>query len=181
MIGELVDLGPEENFRRLQGCGQSFVAMHQAGEVGSQPLSARPAAGVGSVLILQLLDLRSRQIGEVSQTLADVGVLRIVPILIELIRAGFLGREPEGPGLGLAHFRAVGLRQQRASDAMELYAADPPGEIDSRRDVAPLVAAAGLQFAAVMFVKVDEIVGLEQHVAELGIAQAGIGPLAASP
>ncbi len=49
-------------------------------------------------------------------------------------------------------------------------------QVDSGRDVAPLVAPAGLQLAAVMFVEVDEIVGLEQHVAELGITQAGVGP-----
>ena len=78
----------------------------------------------------------------------DVGVVDVDPILIELVRAGPLGGEPDGPLLGLAHLRAIGLREQRAGHAVELHAAHPPREIDAGRDVAPLIAAADLQFAA---------------------------------
>jgi hypothetical protein len=43
-------------------------------------------------------------------------------------------------------------------------------------DVAPLIAAADLQLAAKMVVQVDEVVRLQQHVAELGVAHAAVGP-----
>ena len=45
--------------------------------------------------------------------------------------------------------------------AVELHAAHPPGQVDAGRDVAPLVAAADLQFAAVLLVEMHEIVGLQ--------------------
>ena len=79
------------------------------------------------------------------------------------------------PALGLAHLRAVGLGEQRAGEAVELHAAHPPGQVDAGRDVAPLVAAADLQLAAVLVVQVHEVVRLQQHVAELGVAQARVG------
>ena len=43
-----------------------------------------------------------------------------------------------------------------------------------------MVAAADLQFAAVLVVQMDEIVGLQQHVAELGVADAGVGAFQAA-
>ena len=43
------------------------------------------------------------------------------------------------------------------------------------RDVAPLVAAPELEIAAVVEVEAEEVVGLEQHVAELGVRDALIG------
>ena len=41
-------------------------------------------------------------------------------------------------------------------------------QVDAGDDVAPLVGAAGLQLDAVVLVQVAEVVGLQQHVAELG-------------
>ena len=44
-----------------------------------------------------------------------------------------------------------------------------PDEVDARRDVAPLVRAAHLQLDVVVLAEVPEVVGLQQHVAELGV------------
>ena len=52
-------------------------------------------------------------------------------------------------------------------------------KIDASRDVAPLVAPAGLQLTTEMLVKVDEIIRLQEHVAKFGVAHAGIAPLQA--
>ena len=45
---------------------------------------------------------------------------------------------------------------------------ETPGEVDSSRDVAPLVRSAALQHTAVRGEEVGEVVGLEQLVRELG-------------
>ena len=45
-------------------------------------------------------------------------------------------------------------------------------QLDAGGDVAPLVAAAGLQLAAFLVVQVEKVVGLQQHVAELGEGDA---------
>ncbi len=47
-----------------------------------------------------------------------------------------------------------------------------PDQPDAGDDVAPLVGAADLQCAAVALVQLDEVVGLQQHVAELGVGDA---------
>ena len=47
-------------------------------------------------------------------------------------------------------------------------------EVGAGGDVAPLIGAADLELAVVGFAQVVEIVGLEQHVAELGVADAGV-------
>ena len=49
-----------------------------------------------------------------------------------------------------------------------------PSQIDAGGDVAPLVAGADLQQAAILLVQMHEVIGLQQHVTELGIANAGI-------
>ena len=47
-------------------------------------------------------------------------------------------------------------------------------EINAGGDVAPLVAAADLQFAIVLLAQMIKIKRLQQHVAELGVADAGL-------
>ena len=52
-------------------------------------------------------------------------------------------------------------------------------ELDPHRDVAPLVRTADLQGAAMLLVESGEVIGLEQHVRELGVGDPLIGPLEA--
>ena len=47
-----------------------------------------------------------------------------------------------------------------------------PRQIDAGGDIAPLIAAADLQFAIVVAAKHVKIECLQQHVAELGVADA---------
>jgi len=135
--------------------------------------------GVLGVAGLQGCNLLLLQVREQSQALAGVRVGQVDPVLVESVGTGPAGIEPQRARLGLAHLRAVALGQERAGDAVELGAAHAPGEVDARRDVAPLVAPAHLDLAAVLLVQVHEIVGLQEHIAELGVAQPAVGALQA--
>ena len=55
-----------------------------------------------------------------------------------------------------------------------MLAREPADQVDAGGDVAPLVAAADLQRAAVPAVEVQEVVRLQQHVAELGEGDASL-------
>ncbi len=145
----------------------------------SAPLGDPPAR-IGKVLRLDAANLLLFQVREESQTAAHVGVVEIDPVLIEAIRTGPLRRKPEGAGLRLPHLRPVAPGQERAGDAVELNAEHPPRQVDAGGDVSPLIAAAGLKPAAKLPLEMDEIVGLEEHVAELGVAHSRVAPLQAA-
>ena len=72
-----------------------------------------------------------------------------------------------------------GLSDERSGEPVGLVATDLADELDPHGDVAPLVAATDLQFAAVVLVQAQEVVGLEEHVAELGVADALVRSLEA--
>ena len=57
-------------------------------------------------------------------------------------------------------------------DGIRLPAEATPDELGTSDDVAPLVAGAGLQFHSMRLIEVSEVVGLQQHVAELGVRDA---------
>ena len=54
---------------------------------------------------------------------------------------------------------------------------DAPHQIDAANDVAPLIAAANLHRAVVTSRQFNEIVRLQQHVAELRVGDAGAGAI----
>ena len=55
---------------------------------------------------------------------------------------------------------------------MDRHAVSAADEVDARKDVAPLVGAADLQLATVVLVQPPVVVGLQQHVRELGVRDA---------
>jgi hypothetical protein len=130
--------------------GQSFL-----GVVDLAPLEA-----------LQPLYFVERNIGEQAQELADVGVVRVPPILPEIIGAELVRVEPYGPGFRLPHLLAVGGRQQRRRHAEQLLAVDPAAKLDAVDDVAPLIRSAELEDAARAPRQLEEIIGLKDHVVE---------------
>ena len=82
--------------------------------------------------------------------------------------------EPDGAGFGLAELGAVGVGDEREGEAKDGAPELLAGEVDAGGDVAPLIAAADLQLAVVVAAEDVEIEGLEQHVAELGVADADL-------
>jgi hypothetical protein len=76
--------------------------------------------------------------------------------------------------LGLADLLAVGAKQERCGDAVRFVVAAQHAvdQIDPRHDVAVLVRARHLHAAVEAAMQVQEVVRLQQHVAELGVADA---------
>src|SRR5207249_11249766 len=58
---------------------------------------------------------------------------------------------------------------ERRHEPMRLAALDASDQVDPRGDVAPLIAAAHLDRALFAAKQVQEVVRLEQHVAEFGV------------
>src|SRR5690606_10818101 len=79
-----------------------------------------------------------------------------------------------GAALGFPELRAVALRDQREGPAPGRLAELFADQLGARRDVAPLIAASDLQFAVLRAAEVIKVVRLEQLVAELGVADAGL-------
>ena len=55
---------------------------------------------------------------------------------------------------------------------MYVFLVEAAGEVDTRRDVAPLIRAADLQLAAIAFVQLGKVVALQQTVGKLGVGNA---------
>src|SRR5439155_7426479 len=82
--------------------------------------------------------------------------------------------EPDGAGFRLAELGAVGIRDERQCESVNLFAEFLAAQVDSGGDVAPLIAAADLQFAIVFLAEHVKVQCLEQHVTELGVADADL-------
>ncbi len=146
--------------------------MHQRGHLLGERLLRRAGSRVGLQLGFKCRDLFLRQERQRFEQLDDVGVVCVDEELVEAVRAGFLGVEPDGAGGGLAVFGAVGLGQQREDEAPDGGAEFLAREFGADGDIAPLVGRADLQLAIERLAEVAEIVSLQQHVAELGETDA---------
>ena len=106
-----------------------------------------------------------------------VGVGQVDPVLIKCVGAGTvprIGREPDCLTRRLAHLRAVGAGHERRRDPVRLAglggAVVASDEVDAGNDVAVLIGAGHLDRAVGGAVEVKKIIRLEDHVAELGVA-----------
>src|SRR5262249_10234263 len=101
-----------------------------------------------------------------------VAIVDIQPELIEPERRCSLRIEPDGPRFSFAEFRSRRGLHQRPDQAVGFRRAKLSNEIDARRNVAPLIAAAQLQDAAVAIEQLKKIVRLQDQIAELGEGNA---------
>src|SRR5882724_13720287 len=90
---------------------------------------------------------QKRKILQIRDHLAIVGVN---PELVKLINAGPAGIEPHCARFGLAKLRSIRLGNEKQSQAMNCSAQLFSSEIDSSRDISPLIAPADLQLAIVI-------------------------------
>ena len=128
-------------------------------------------------LPLQVRDLGSAALAEHLEVLDDLFVLDVQEVLMEGVRRGHRRVEPDGSPLGLAELRAVGLGEQGCAERVYPRAFDSSDQLDSGRDVAPLIAAPELQRAAVVAEELQVIHRLQQHVGELGVGDALFQPV----
>jgi hypothetical protein len=135
---------------------------------------ALPRLALG--LRLERLDLLVGQEREDLEQLADLGVVHVQEPLVEGVRRHHLGVEPHRVALGLAVLGAVGLGDQRRHERVCLGTLRAPDQLDAGGDVAPLVGGAVLERDPVVAVEAQEVHRLEQHVAELRVADAGLQP-----
>ncbi len=142
--------------------------MHKLrGLTGKNALSFRPSLGL-FVTALDFRDLSRRQKGEVAQELIHIRVCHIEPELIKGIGRCLIRADPDRARLGLTEFGAIGLGNQGGGDPKYLLLVHAPGQINPARDIAPLVAATHLHGAVTALVEFREVIGLQQHIAELG-------------
>ena len=150
--------------RRLGDRRGRGLAVKQFGYLVRQHLFR--LVSLGSLEGLEPFDLGARQIGEQAQEAAHVGVLGIAPILPVIVSRKLLFVEPDRAFNRLAHLGAGRGGNQRRGQPKERAPLDPPGQIGAVDDVAPLVRAPHLQDAVVTPKELEEVIGLEHHVAE---------------
>ena len=161
----------EQNRRRRLHAREHFRAVHQRRHGSRQCPLRRALGGIPGLLRHEARDLRLGKMREQFQVSLDVAIVRIDPGLIELVRRRELGVEIDRSLFRLAELFPRGHRHQRCDEPVCLRVLDAPDQIHARRDVPPLVAAADLERALALAKQVQEVVGLEQHVAELGERQ----------
>src|SRR5665811_1620826 len=118
---------------------------------------------------LQRLDLVERDERELSQVLTDLLVLSLDPRLVESVGARQSGIEPDSARFGLAELGAICFRDERRRQRMDLMAFHPAYEFDARGDIAPLIAATGLQSASVAAMQFLVVQRLQQNITEFGV------------
>jgi hypothetical protein len=170
---DLVEGGAEEDFAGADGVMSGGFAMDHGGDFAGEGFMGFAGAGVGSVGGLEVSDGFLIEEGKELEVADDVAIVGIDPELVEAVDAGFLGVEPDGAADGFAEFTAVGIGDEGEDEAVGLAAEAFAAEVDSCGDIAPLIGAADLEFAVMVAAEDVEVEGLEQHVAELGVADTG--------
>ncbi len=141
-------------------------------------LEGQDRLGQVEVRVLQFLhgpDLIHGQKGKQGQEPGHVAVIRVDPVLVIVIGRGALGIQPDSPLGGLAHLGAAGSGNQREGNPESRALVDPPDQVDAGHNVAPLIAAAHLQAAVVVFIEFQKVVRLQQHVIEFDETEAVVG------
>ena len=113
-----------------------------------------------SHLCCQIENRILRQKGEQLQKLHHVAVVCVDPVLVELVGRCFLCVQPNRARFGLAEFGPICLLQQGECQAVRLLVQPPAKQLDPGGDIAPLIAAADLEFTAVLGVQFCKVVRL---------------------
>lgn len=142
--------GGEQGAGRRLGLVRLLLAVDEAGDLVGQYL-------LGTVQLAPLpgfhgLDLLNGQEGQEFQTLDDIGILHVAPILEEVVGGELTGIQPDGAAHGLAHLLPFLGSEQLEGHAADLLALHPAHQVHAAQDVAPLVVPAQLHGAVVELV-----------------------------
>src|SRR5260221_12076761 len=142
------ELAPaEEDAARRDHPAGGLVAVDPRGDLfGEEPLR-RALTRVRGVRRHHGGDFFERAEGEDPEQALDVAVVAVEPVLVEAVRAGLRGIEPDVLTLALAELTAVGGGEERTDQPVGRRALPAGDELDPGGDVAPLVAAPHLQLA----------------------------------
>jgi hypothetical protein len=102
-----------------------------------------------------------REVGEDLEQGDHGGILDVEEVLVERVRAGHVGRQPQALPIGLAELLAGGVGEQRRRQRVHGGPLHPVDEVHAGGEIAPLVVAAGLQRAAVLPVEVQVVQRLQ--------------------
>ncbi len=123
--------------------------MHQRGHFARQNGLRLRAPLALLISLLQCIDFRHRQEGEVLQEPVDIHIRRTQPELVEGVRRGSRRIQPHRTGLRFAKLGAVSFGNQRHGEAVYRVAVHTPGEINAAGNVAPLVRPTNLQATSI--------------------------------
>ena len=91
---------------------------------------------------------------------------------METKRTGAIRGQPHRTLLALTEFPAIRLSHQRIGNSICLTLLHAADEINTTDNVAPLISAAKLNRAAHGAEQMQEVIGLQNHVTEFGVADA---------
>ncbi len=162
----------KEHFGRLLRLAQAVFAVHRPRDFLGQAALCNAQVRFRGHGPFQRGDLVAIQQREVLEVWHHISIGRVEPVLVEAEGRRAPGVEPHRPGLGLAELDAGRGGDQRHGESVGFAVGHFADQLGAGGDVAPLIAAAHLERAAVVQVQAQEVVGLQQHVAELGERQA---------
>ena len=150
--------------------------MAHDGDFAGQHLLQFAGAGILAVAGNQLLDGLTVQQGENLDVTLGIVIGHIEPELVEFVGGGALCVQPDVAFFRFAEFGAVGLANQGAGEGEGFAAVHAADELGTGGDVAPLVASAQLQNAALVFPEPVKVIALHELVAEFreGHALGGV-------
>ena len=172
---DVLSLVAEENLRSLNSHLIVLCRVYHSGDFLGESLLQWSQAWVAFLLFLKGFNLVLWQIGEDLDIFGSVGVAHVKPELVELVGRSTLWVEPHIATLGLAKLTTIGLGNEWAGDGIGFATVDATDELGACSDVAPLVATAHLQAASLVLIEVEEVIALEQLVAELGERHTVVG------
>ena len=165
----------EERLGSADGSIRCRLTVHQARHLECQ--SALRFAAERFVLdeLGKPLDFITREKGEHLESKDHVSIVGVQPELIKSVWAREVRVEPHGVALALAEFGAVTVGDEWGADRVHGATLGATNQVGSAREVAPLVAATGLQHTAVAAEQLEVVQSLQNLVAELGVTDAGVG------
>ena len=138
-----------------------FISQYLLGLINSSILQAA-----------QTMNLLHRQEGQKCQALLHISIVHIAPVLIEIIDRSLFLIQPESTASSFAHLLAIALGQQSKGKAINRIASLATGKLYTANNIGPLIIATHFQLQIVATMKLQEVIGLHNHVVELQEGQA---------
>ncbi len=163
----------EKSLRDFHCLGKTFFAVDKAGDFFCQTLLRRSVFRMIFHFFSECLDFLFREECEIFQILHHIAVILIEPELIEFIRRRLFRIKPYRTAGGFSEFRTVRFQHERyrQSESFRVFTSFAD-QVNSVRDIAPLVGAADLELDIVFFIKHFIVDGLENLVRKFGKGNA---------